>query len=348
MITGDQKETGRAVAETLGIFDDGEGVLTGAEIERMPPEEFQNRVEGVRVYARVSPDHKLKIVQALQDKGQVVAMTGDGVNDAPALSHADIGISMGITGTDVAREASDMVLTDDNFSSIVAAVEEGRRIYDNIRKFIRYQLSTNIGAITLIFSAVLLATALATYAIPLTPVQILWVNILMDGPPAVALGMSAASPRIMERRPRDPKEHILTLPLLGAVAFNGIFMGALAFILFNHDLKSGSSVVHAQTLTFTAFVVFQMFGVFNCNSLRRSVLGREVGSNRFLLVAVAASLLLQLMVVYVPLMNGLFRTVPLGIGDWQLILISGVLVLVMEEARKAVARSVRPDRAQAK
>jgi len=339
MITGDQKETGRAVAQELGILDNREGVLTGAEIERMPEAEFNKHVEDIRVYTRVSPDHKLKIVSALQAKGQVVAMTGDGVNDAPALSRADIGIAMGVTGTDVAREASDMVLTDDNFSSIVAAVEEGRRIYDNIRKFIRYQLSTNVGAIVLIFGATLAMLA----ALPLYPVQILWVNILMDGPPAVALGLSPGSSLLMKRKPRSPSERILNRELLSVVALNGIIMGALAFLLFWRDLGSGASETHAQTLTFTAFVIFQMFSVFNCISPTRSAFRSYVGKNPFLVMAVAASILLQLMVVYVPFLNGPFHTVPLGLYDWGLILGCGALVLFIEEVRKALVRAVRPE-----
>jgi len=339
MITGDQRETGRAVASELGILDGGGGILTGADLEALPDDRFREKVDSVRVYARVSPDHKLRIVRALQDRGQVVAMTGDGVNDAPALARADIGISMGVSGTDVAREASDMVLTDDNFSSIVDAVEEGRRIYDNIRKFIRYQLSTNVGAIVLIFSATLAMLA----AIPLYPVQILWVNILMDGPPAVALGLSPGSSMLMKRRPRRPEERILSREILSVVAFNGAVMGALAFLLFRWDLQNGASVAHAQTLTFTAFVVFQMFSVFSCISMTRSAFRSYVGRNPLLLVAVAVSLLLQVLVVYVPLLNVPFHTVPLELRDWGVILGLGGLVLLVEEVRKAAVRAVRPE-----
>ncbi|MGQ9583389.1 MAG: cation-translocating P-type ATPase [Thermoplasmatota archaeon] len=331
MITGDQRETGSSVARELGILDGG-GVMTGAELERMPEEEFAGVAEGVRVYARVSPEHKLRIVRALQKRGHVVAMTGDGVNDAPALARADIGVAMGASGTDVAREASDMVLTDDNFSSIVAAVEEGRRIYDNIRKFIRYQLTTNVGAIFLIFAATLALLPV----IPLYPVQILWVNILMDGPPAVALGLSPGSPSLMRRGPRSPAERLLSPEIIGVVAMNGCVMGALALAFFWWDLARGAAAAHAQTLTFTAFVVFQMFSVFSCNSLHRSALTGEARRNTFLLAAVAVSILLQLAVVYLPMLNSLFHTVPLGLQDWGVILISGLLVLFTEEARKAV------------
>jgi Ca2+-transporting ATPase len=221
----------------------------------------------------------------------------------------------------------------------VAAVEEGRRIYENIRKFIRYQLSTNVGAIFLIFSA----TIAMLSAIPLYPVQILWVNILMDGPPAVALGLSPGSPLLMRRPPRRPNERILSREIMTVVAFNGCIMGALSFLLFRWDLLGGSPAIHAQTLTFTAFVVFQMFSVFNCISMYRSAARSEVGRNPFLVAAVSASLALQLAVVYVPVLNDLFHTVPLGPRDWAAILGCGALVLLMEEARKSAVRALRPE-----
>jgi Ca2+-transporting ATPase len=344
MITGDQRETGKAVAKKLGILDTDDGILTGAELSKMSDEEFNAKVKDIRVYTRVSPEHKMKIVQALQGKGEVVAMTGDGVNDAPALAKADIGIAMGISGTDVAREASDMVLMDDNFSTIVAAVEEGRRIYSNIRKFIRYQLSTNFGAIFLLFAA----TLLALRAIPLYPVQILWINILMDGPPAVALGLAPGSKKLMKQPPRDPQEKILNKKIIQIVAFNGIFMGFLTFMLFWYDLSlwdpsSKYGIAHSETLTFTAFVIFQMFSVFNCNSRTRSAINRDLKKNPFLLMAVTASVLLQLCVVYVPPLQVMFHTVPLDLRDWALILGCGLLVLIVEETRKAVVRKLHPE-----
>jgi Ca2+-transporting ATPase len=338
MITGDHPLTAQHVARHLGM-DAGGRILTGQDLAKLSVEELEGQVEEVSIYARVSPEHKLNIVQALQRRGQVVAMTGDGVNDAPALARADIGIAMGVTGTDVAREASDMVLTDDNFSSIVAAVEEGRRIYENIRKFIRYQLSTNVGAIILIFSATLALLP----AIPLYPVQILWVNILMDGPPAMALGLSPGSSLLMKRGPRSPKERILNNEIITVVVLNGCVMGALAFLLFRWDLLGGASTAHAQTLTFTAFVVFQMFSVFNCTSLYWSAGSTMTRKNPFLILAVAVSLLLQLVVVYAPFMNTLFHTVALGPRDWAAILACGAMVLLIEEVRKSVVRSRHPE-----
>lgn len=342
MITGDQKNTAIAVANELGLLEQNGRVLTGSELDEMDSEEFNRIVEKVSVYARVSPEDKMKIIDALKNKGQIVAMTGDGVNDAPALTKADIGIAMGISGTDVAKGASDMVLMDDNFSSIVAAVEEGRRIYDNIRKFIRYQLSTNVGAILLLF----LATILVPFAIPMYPVQLLWINIMMDGPPAIALGLEPAGRDLMKRPPRDPEERILSNKILKAVFLNGIVMGIGAFLLFywayNHSNHSDAAR-YAQTMTFTGFVIFQMFNVFNCRSLEKSAFSIGFASNKFLLLAISTSVLLQILVVYTPLLNNLFHTIPLRIQDWGIILLAASSVLVVEEVKKAIGRGKGKD-----
>jgi Ca2+-transporting ATPase len=338
MITGDQKNTAVAVAKEIGLLEEnGDKVLTGSELDRMESEVFKKIAGEIRVYARVSPEHKMKIVDALKSRGEIVAMTGDGVNDAPALARSDIGIAMGISGTDVAKEASDMVLMDDNFSSIVAAVEEGRRIYDNIRKFIRYQLSTNVGAILLLF----LATILVPYAIPMYPVQLLWINIMMDGPPAIALGLEPADKDIMKHPPRDPEEKILSHAILKAIFLNGAIMGLGAFLLFYwvYYFSSHSDAArHAQTVTFTSYVIFQMFNVFNCRSLQKSTFSIGLTANKFLLLAVFTSVFLQILVIYIPLFNTLFHTIPLSIEDWGLILLTASSVLIIEEIKKAAAR----------
>ncbi|MEM2933476.1 MAG: HAD-IC family P-type ATPase [Methanocellales archaeon] len=338
MITGDQKNTAIAVAKELGLLEGNEGkVLTGSELDQMDGEEFKKIAGEIKVYARVSPEHKMKIIDALKSRGEIVAMTGDGVNDAPALTKSDIGISMGISGTDVAKEASDMVLMDDNFSSIVAAVEEGRRIYDNIRKFIRYQLSTNVGAILLLF----LATVLVPYAIPMYPVQLLWINIMMDGPPAIALGLESADKDIMKHPPRDPEEKILSSAILKAIFLNGCIMGLGAFLLFYWAYYfSGHSDAarYAQTVTFTGYVIYQMFNVFNCRSLEKSTFSIGLTSNKFLLLAVSTSVFLQILVIYIPLLNTLFHTVPLKLEDWRIILLAASSVLIFEEVKKAIAQ----------
>jgi len=344
MITGDQKETAKAVARELGMLrakgrkakrGEVNPVLTGPELDDLSDEDFQEVVDGISVYARASPEHKMRIVKALQARGHVVAMTGDGVNDAPALKVANIGVAMGKEGTDVAREASDMVLTDDNFRTIVGAVEEGRRIYDNIRKFIRYQLSTNIAAILLFF----LATLALPGVIPMYPVQVLWVNIMIDGPPAVALGLEPMNQGLMRRPPRSPRESILFPRLLRGIFFNGLCMGLATTILFWWGLRNYTDPVHTQTLTFTGFVIFQMINVFNCRSTTRSVFSIDPMHNRFLLAAVTVCIFLQLAVVYAPPMQYILHTVPLDIRDWVLIIGLGVTIIMLEESKKAWLRS---------
>ncbi|MGC9517205.1 MAG: calcium-translocating P-type ATPase, PMCA-type [Methanomicrobiales archaeon] len=315
MITGDHKDTAAAIAREIGILDEGR-VLTGSQLENLTEEEFANIVEDVQVYARVFPEQKVRIVEALQEKGNIVSMTGDGVNDAPALKKAAIGVSMG-TGTDVAKESSDMVLQDDNFATIVKAVKEGRTIFDNIRRFVKFQLSTNVGAILTIVSASIL-----NFPIPFNPIQILWINIIMDGPPAQSLGVEPPEKDIMERLPE--KEDIMPRNNLLRIIFAGIVMTIGTLVLYYFELSSGVETIKATTIAFTVFVMFQIFNVFNCKS-------KSGFSNRFLLIAVAASFLLHVCVIYIPFLQGIFRTVPLSIMDWVLIVLVASTIILSEK-----------------
>ena len=329
MITGDNKDTAMAVGKELGL--NGGRVMTGAEIDIISDEELEKIVEDISIYARVSPEHKMRIVKALKRRGHIVAMTGDGVNDAPALKNSDIGVAMGITGTDVAKEASDIVLVDDNFATIVAAVEEGRGIYDNIKKYLVYLLSCNVAEILIIFTAV----GIIGLPLPLVAVQLLWVNLLTDGLPALALGVDPTDPDIMDRPPRDPKESVFTRSIktliVGMAAI--ILLGILPLFYWAYG-GDPSKLIKAQTMAFTALVMFEMFNVFNCKSEKHSIFKVGPFSNRFLVAAVISSIFIQLIVVYVPFFNVLLDTVPLGLLDWVLILAISSTVLVGVEIGK--------------
>ena len=325
MITGDHKTTAEAIAKEIGIKGSS---LTGQELDEI--KNLEDYVENIAIYARVNPEHKSKIVDALRAKGHVIAMTGDGVNDAPALKKSDIGIAMGITGTDVAKEASDMILTDDNFTSIVNAVEEGRGIYGNIKKFVEYLLSSNLGEILTIFVAILLSVFFQN-ALPLLAIQILWINLVTDGFPALALGVEPPDPEVMIRPPRKPDEKILSASIIKRMAIVGITMmigTLLIFKLYLPDLK------YAQTMAFTTLVMFQMFNVLNCRSEKHSLFKVGIFSNMFsniyLLLAIVVSILLQLLVIYTPF-SAFFKTVPLTLTDWlYAIVISSSVMFVVE------------------
>jgi len=330
MITGDQKETGLSIAREAGILDADDLTLSGKELDEMPKEKFASIVKDVVVYYRASPFHKVKIVETLKEVGEVVAVTGDGVNDAPALKMADIGVSMGLIGTDVAREASNMILMDDNFNTIVTAIRQGRRIYDNIRKFLRYQLSTNIGAIILMFTSIMTGAPL-----PLLPVQILWVNIIMDGPPAVTLSMEPLHEALMEKPPRKKNSPILTSPLYLSMFIGGIAMGLGTYILFT---TIGGSVDYARTAAFTLFVTYQLVNVLNCRSFDQSIFKINFFENKGLLIAIGVSFLLQIAVVNLPFLQGFFHTVPLSLRDWLIIVPIAFSILVVDEVRKYFVR----------
>jgi Ca2+-transporting ATPase len=336
MITGDHKLTAMAVARELGQLDSEalqEGktmALSGVELDRLSDQEFEKLVEKVVVYARVSPAHKLRIVNAWQKKGEVVAMTGDGVNDAPALKQADIGVAMGITGTDVTKEASDMTLVDDNFATIVRAIEEGRGIYNNIKKYLVFLLSCNVGEIL-----ILGLTGLLGLPLPLIALQILWVNLTTDGLPALALGVDPPDPDLMARSPRDPKESIFTKKVrwyIGGLAVN-IFVGL--FPLFYWYWKS-EGVVKAQTMVLVTIILFEMFNAFNCRSDRYSIFKLGWFSNKWLVWAVLSSLLLMALILYIPYLALLFHTVPLGFTDWMVAVGISCSALVFVELYKLI------------
>lgn len=315
MITGDHVITAKAIATELGIANKRSKVLEGKDLSKMNLKELEGVVDEVSVFARVSPEHKLKIVQAFQNRGHIVAMTGDGVNDAPAIKTADIGIAMGITGTDVAKEASSLVLMDDNFASIKAAIIEGRNIYENIRKFIRYLLASNVGEILVMLFAMLLALPL-----PLVPIQILWVNLVTDGLPAMALGLDRPEDNVMKRNPRNPSEGVFARGLGWKVISRGILIGLatiLAFI-FAYD-NNPDNLQYAQTVAFITLVLAQLIHVFDCRS-EKSILSRNPFGNMYLVWAVISSLVLALIVIYVPFLQEIFHTVPILAKDWPMII----------------------------
>jgi len=332
MITGDHRATAAAIARDLGI--EGE-VHEGRELDALSGDALSALIERTGVFARVAPEHKMRIVEALQACGHVVAMTGDGVNDAPALKSADIGIAMGITGTEVTKEASNLVLTDDNFASIVGAVKEGRTIYDNIVKFVRFQLSTNIGAILTVLGAPLLG-----FATPFTAIQILWVNIIMDGPPAMTLGVEPARDGIMAARPRAADANILTGPRLFKIAVCGLTMAVGTLAAYAWGLAQGG-VDYAVTLAFTTFVLFQFFNIFNARAERHSAFNRQFFSNGKLWLALLGVVSLQVLVVHWAPAQAIFDTVDLGLRDWGLSLLVAASVLFLEEGRKLVWRMIR-------
>lgn len=315
MITGDHAATALAIAEKLHISGANELVVEGKEIDTMSAEQLQVVVEQASVFARTTPEHKLRIVQALQKNGRVVAMTGDGVNDAPALKTADIGVAMGITGTDVAKEASSLILMDDNFATIKSAIVEGRNIYDNIRKFIRYLLASNVGEILVMLFAMILA-----FPLPLVPIQILWVNLVTDGLPALALGLDRPEADVMKKKPRDPAESVFARGLGWKILSRGFLIGSatLAAFLIVYD-RNPADLPYAQTTAFATLVMAQLIHVFDCRS-EKSIFARNPFGNLYLIGAVLSSVVLLLVVIYLPPLQPFFRTVSLAAGDWLLIL----------------------------
>ena len=336
MITGDHPGTAGVIAVDLGIVGESRAI-TGAELERMPDDALPDVVRQVSVYARVNPEHKLRIVRALQRLGHVVAMTGDGVNDAPALKTADIGIAMGITGTDVSRQAADIVLTDDNFATIVAAVEEGRGIFSNIRKFLRYLLSSNIGEVMTMFFGVLLAPAIGLEAgesgvvLPLLATQLLWINLVTDGAPALALGVDPMDPELMDQPPRSRAEGVITRQMwLGIVLVGAVMATGTLFVLARYG----------RTMAFTTLMLYQLFNVFNARSDEASAF-RGLFSNPWLWGGVGLSLAAHVAVIYIPFLQQAFSTAPLGAGDWLVCAAVASSALWVREASKLVRRASR-------
>jgi Ca2+-transporting ATPase len=334
MITGDHAGTARAIAMRLGIAQEDHPVLDGNELQQLSPEQLQRRVAEVAVYARVSPEQKINIVEGLQARGEFVAMTGDGVNDAPALKRAEIGVAMGLKGTDVAREAADMVLLDDNFVTIVAAVREGRRIFDNIRKFIKYTMSSNSGEIWTLFLAPFFGLP-----IPLLPIHILWINLVTDGLPGLAFSAEPAEPGVMQRPPRLPQESIFAHGMWQHILWVGLFVGALS--IGTQAWAYGRGIEHWQTMVFTVLTVSQLFHSLAVRSERESLFAIGVTSNPAMLGAVLLTLGLQLAVIYVPALNPVFHTVALPLPDLLICLGLSSLVLVAVEIEKFLVRQRR-------
>jgi Ca2+-transporting ATPase len=349
MITGDNPETARAIAQELGIgaacaspASDSSDIsarsdqtchetITGRDLARMSDEELERRIGSIAVFARVDPEHKLRIVQALKNQGHVVAMTGDGVNDAPALKRADIGVSMGITGTDVARESSEMVLADDNFATIIAAVEEGRTIFANLRKVVHYLLATNTGEVLVFIVAIL-----AGLPLPLLPVQILWVNLVTDGFSTAPLSVEPREGEVLAQPPRDPREPVVTKRSIRRIVMVALTMTAGTLGVFYYSMHA-SGLVFARTMAFATLAIFQLFNAFNARSATQSIFRLGFMSNPYVMIGIGVSLMLQVMVIHVPILQRIFETTSLSLRDWTLVIGVSSSIWIVEEIRKALA-----------
>ena len=322
MITGDHEKTARAIANELGILTNGK-VITGAQLEELSDEEYLNEIENIKVYARVKPKQKMRIIQSLKSIGEIVAMTGDGVNDAPALKKASIGVAMG-DGTDVAKESADMILQDNDFKTIVKAIKEGRKIYDNIKRFVKFQVSTNVGAILTI-----VGTSLLSLPLPFNAVQLLWLNIVMDGPPAQTLGMEGEEKDIMTRPPESGD--ILTKNTLVQIFITGLVMAIGTIAVFWWKIQTNTPTNKAMTIAFTLFVVYQLFNAYNGKSDSNK-------SHKYLYLGIIISFILQILIIYVPQLQIIFRTTAIDLVDWVVILIVALTIIVSEKIMKKVIK----------
>jgi Ca2+-transporting ATPase len=323
MITGDYPNTAKAIAESIGLLRPGHRVVTGADLEAMSDDQLSKEVENIDVFARVSPEHKMRIVNALRANDETVAMTGDGVNDAPAIKTADIGVAMGITGTDVAKQTADMVLTDDNYASIVSAVEQGRVIYSNIRKFVYYLISCNIAEIMIIFLPTVLGRLMFPFApeglavsSPLKPIQLLWLNLVTDGAPALALGTEKGDPDIMDQAPRPKKEPIVNRFMQIGILLQTVAITGATLLAYAMGLRSGNQQV-AETMAFVTLSLSELLRAYTARSERYPLLKMGIFKNKWMNYAVLASIVLVLAVIYVPFLNVIFDTVPLTLVEWE-------------------------------
>jgi Ca2+-transporting ATPase len=331
MITGDHPLTAGAVAREIGVLD-SQRVVSGRELDAMSDAELHRSVSDIAVYARVSPADKLRVVTAWQKRGEVVAMTGDGINDAPALKKADVGIAMGISGTDVSKEAAGMTLLDDNFATIVAAVEEGRIVFGNIKKYLTYLLSCNVGEIVLLAGGVI-----AGLPLPLTAVQILYVNLATDGLPALALAVDPPENDLMQRRPRDSRVGIFTKPVVVMLLAGGLWSAIVNATLFTWLLRAGRPLTEVMAMTFVSLVLIQFFNAYNCRSDRHSIIRRPF-ANRWLNLAIMWEVLLLLLIMYVPFFQRAFGTFSFAPSDWALTAALAFSIVPVLEAMKWMAR----------
>jgi Ca2+-transporting ATPase len=341
MITGDQQPTAAEIARQLGIDRDLDGrplrAVHGRELANLEAAGWKQVVAEAAVFARVSPEHKLQIVEALQQQGHVVAMTGDGVNDAPALKKADIGVAMGIKGTEVAKENADMVITDDNFASIVGAIEQGRIIYGNILRFLHYLLSCNFSEILTVFLALMIG-----WPLPLAPLQILWLNLITDVFPAFALALEPSAPGVMKRPPRDPQEPLLTFRFVGLIVWQGLLLAGVTLLAFAIGMRwhgsDSEGLRRATTIAFMTLGLAQVFHAFNARSQRRSAFTSRLFTNGWLWGAAALCLILQAAAVYLPLLHQVLHTVPPTASDWGVITVCSLLPVAVVELVKALQR----------